>query len=532
MGKKKSVVLIAVITIVIAVLCALVCVPSFTFPWNTIKSWNPTFLQYDFGAELDGGYYTYYYPQGVISDAQHDNELVGLEEAEKTAKQDLADGKISQVEYDEIKEELDDYVAKYTQVAGVNGLYFSTLEEDFVLQENEDGTWSIREDFQSAFEKATELVKERFEKRNFEHHVVSVVNGYALRVELSKAEKSVASEKGQLNYVSQAMGLFGQVGKFTLQTDGADIDALNEEGVTIKDLIKSISTKTQYDYAYLEIKFTDAGKKAIKEFKSSEATSMDIAIGGTAIGLSISKDQLTDKLVAQIPLAEKSDIRYVKTVEVLLDTAMEYGEFTLADGEGTFAFAEAGDIRSFDPVYNENVKYFVFCTLLAIMLGFMVFTCVKTGGFGIANIYTNLSYFVIVALCFAFITRGVLELTLGSILVFLFVLTIINVIHVWQYNAIKKEFANGKTVQSSVKNGYKKTLWATVDIYAVLALGGIALLLAVGGMYAFALQTLICVLAGAFCNLLWGRIVNFAFLSASKNKYKYFRFVREEDDDE
>ena len=81
------------------------------------------------------------------------------------------------------------------------------------------------------------------------------------------------------------------------------------------------------------------------------------------------------------------------------------------------------------------------------------------------------------------------------------------------------------------KDDQKREFWLLL-VATVLALGGIALLLAVGGMYAFALQTLICVLAGAFCNLLWGRIVNFAFLSASKNKYKYFRFVREEDDDE
>lgn len=47
-----------------------------------------------------------------------------------------------------------------------------------------------------------------------------------------------------------------------------------------------------------------------------------------------------------------------------------------------------------------------------------------------------------------------------------------------------------------------------------------------------ALQALICIATGAFCNLLWTRFINCMLLSASKNKYKYFRFVREEDDDE
>ena len=71
-----------------------------------------------------------------------------------------------------------------------------------------------------------------------------------------------------------------------------------------------------------------------------------------------------------------------------------------------------------------------------------------------------------------------------------------------------------------------------MDVYAVLVLGALALLIGGAGVYTLALQALICVITGAFCNLLWGRFINFTFLSASNDKYKYFRFVREDDDDE
>ena len=100
------------------------------------------------------------------------------------------------------------------------------------------------------------------------------------------------------------------------------------------------------------------------------------------------------------------------------------------------------------------------------------------------------------------------------------------------YNAIKAEFNLGKTVESSVKGGYKKTLWGVVDLYAVLLLGALALLIGVAGVNTLALQALIVVITSAFINLLWARGINFTYLSASKNKYKYFRFVREDDDDE
>jgi hypothetical protein len=69
-------------------------------------------------------------------------------------------------------------------------------------------------------------------------------------------------------------------------------------------------------------------------------------------------------------------------------------------------------------------------------------------------------------------------------------------------------------------------------VYAVLLLGALALLIGAAGLHTLALQALICVISAAFINLLWARAINYTFLSASKNKYKYFRFVREDDDDE
>jgi hypothetical protein len=52
------------------------------------------------------------------------------------------------------------------------------------------------------------------------------------------------------------------------------------------------------------------------------------------------------------------------------------------------------------------------------------------------------------------------------------------------YKAIKAEFALGKTVESSIKGAYKKTLWGMVDIYAVLGLGAAALLIGTAGFAA------------------------------------------------
>ena len=79
MGKKKSVVLITLISIVVAILCAITLFPSFEIPFRidgTYKSWNPVVKQFDLSADLGGGYYTYYY-YWIRHNDNGDNAVMG-----------------------------------------------------------------------------------------------------------------------------------------------------------------------------------------------------------------------------------------------------------------------------------------------------------------------------------------------------------------------------------------------------------------------------------------------------------------------
>jgi preprotein translocase subunit SecD len=162
----------------------------------------------------------------------------------------------------------------------------------------------------------------------------------------------------------------------------------------------------------------------------------------------------------------------------------------------------------------------------------IVLPIVKMGKFGGVSAYASLSYLIITGLCFAFITGGTFEFSLGTALIFLVGMVLINAVQYHIYKAIRTEFNAGKTVESSVKGGYKKTMRAVIDTYAVAALAALSLLIGAAGLYTFALQAILCVVTAAFINLLWARFINFTYLSASKNKYKYFHFVREDDEDD
>ena len=492
MGKKKSVVLMVLLTIVIAALCLITAFPAFAVP-GTVKKWNPAVKQYDFGADLSGGYYAYYYPKGVISEAEF-NDLTA--------------------------EDQEDYKL-------VGGLYMSKDEDDNVL----DADGNVTSEFKTAFKAATDEICNRYAKKQYSDFKVSVYNDYVLKVELPAYEMS-KNQNDSSSYVNQVITLFALTDELTIAEGETTVDELKEN--EIDDLIKSVSLDTEYEVVYLSVKFTSLGKDMVKDFvdtasssdsSSTAATALNLKMGDNTV-LSVNTSYITENNNIRYPLANESEIRHAETLEILLNSALK-GGFDVQ-----FADVTTSEIRSFDSVYGDNATLFLYITILVAMVGMAAFAIVKAGRYGVVNLYTMLSYFIVTALCFAFITEGVFEVSLGTAFVFLAGLALTNVLNAYVYSAIKTEFNLGKTVESSVKGGYKKTLLGIVDIYAVLLLGGIALLIGGAGLHTFAAQALICIVTGAFINLLWARVINYIFLSASKDKYKYFRFVREEDDDD
>ena len=513
MGKKKSVVLMTLITIVIVVLSVITAFPVFTLPGtNEVKKWNPAVLQYDLGTDFSGGYYAYYYPQGVITEKEYNSNVAALEGDEKA-----------------------EYVESYKKY-GNTSLYLSTDPDDGIYTEENQDTVTVG--FQTAFAQAVELISERFEERAAKtgsDFRVSVVDDYAVRVQISAVETT--KELSSSEYVSQAFSLFSLTDKLYLLQDGEVVSGLLDEGASIKDFIKSVSVKTQYKVAQIKIVFTSEGKELLAGLKSDSSKTLELAIGKgddkTSL-LSINSQVINTKDEVLYGVRYEEEKLYADTLCVLINSAMEKGGICMNDNETTpFAFnALAGNsIRVYEPAYGDNFVW-VLLGVLAVIVAVAVIAIVKMGGFGIMNLYTTLSYFVITALCFAFISGGVFPVTAGSILVFFVGLALTNVLNAYIYKAIAKEVSLGKTVTSSVKAGYNKTLFGIVDVYAVLLLGAIALLIGAAGMSAIATQAIICVVAGAFCNLVWGRVINLMLLSASKDKYKYFRLVREDDDDE
>ena len=485
MGKKKSIVLMVLLTIVIVVLCAITVVPSFTIP-GTVKIWNPVVKQYDLGADLNGGYYAYYYPTGVISETEYKN----LDDADKA-------------EYQNHK-----------------GLYLNKDADLGII--TEDGT--VSKDFEEKFQKATAEITARYAKKGYSDYRISVVDDYALCIRIPSSEKTEQQTAFQNAYTT--FGLFAETDALEIKKGDALVDERLE--YEVDEIIKEFSVYTKYEVAYVQVKFTDVGKEMIKSYKngSSEDT-LKIMLGEQAIMEIKADEHITTKNVVRYPVAMETEIGYVETMVILLNSVLENGSLDLEFNE-----VSNSEVRSYSALYNKNTLTLIYVALAVIIVALIAFALIKMGGFGVSNVYATVSYLIVTAMCYAFISGGVFEITFGSILAFVIGLVVVNVLNMHVYGAIRHEANLGKTIESSVKGGYKKTIMTVVDVYAVLTLGAVALLIGVAGVNTFALQALICIVTAAFCNLLWTRVINVMLLSASKDKYKYFGLVREDDDDE
>ncbi len=546
MGKRKSTVLMVLLTIIIVVLCAITAFPSFDIP-GTVKIWNPAVGQYDFGADLGGGYYAYYYPTGVISETEYKE----LDAEDQESYVQYKNGEVVELDEGETYEAGGLYINN-DSVYGI----IDDSEDDvkkvsydsnggIALEECAEGN-GIADSFEEEFVGAVEAISARYAQKGLSDYRVAVVDGLALRIQVPASDAT--DETTAFENACTTFGLFAETGAMTVTLTDDEISQLDD--YELNEIIKDFSVYTAQDVAYLRVRFTSVGRETLDEFayeleqaeiaasastsssSSVEDVTWKIMLGDQAIitldAETVEQGVITNQYEIRYPLRNISEIGYVESLVILLNSSLQHAE----GFDFEFEAIPTSSVRTSGSLYGELTQTLLYVAIFAVIVALIAFSVVTMGRFGIVSAYATGSYLIVAGLCFAFITGGVYEVTLGTALVFVLGLVLMNAMHARTYRAIKAEFANGKTAESAMKGGYEKTLMSTVDVYAVLLLGALALLIGAAGLQTLATQAIICIVTGAFCNLLWTRVINYMFFSASKNKYKYFREVREDNDDE
>jgi hypothetical protein len=298
MGKKKSMVLMVIISVILAALTLITVLPSFAFPWNDgLNGWRSVVAEFvDFGSDYKGGHYAYYYPEGIIPESQY--KALSEDEQEDYAK--LGDGGL--------------YVDKNADVADGDG---------------------VSADFNAEFAKFRDAVSERYRQKGYSDYVVTVVDNYAIRVEVPVSDANYA----------ETLALFAETRKLTMKLNGEVVDELSDEDANIRDYIQEFSLRSQFAYRYIHVRLTKAGADLInglEEDSSIVSQSSDTTQDGkTGLwlyfddepALPIYKENVASDYVLKCAYNEADYESALQTRVVLFNSLLNDGDysFTISD---------------------------------------------------------------------------------------------------------------------------------------------------------------------------------------------------------
>lgn len=416
MGKVKSAICLTLITLIIAVLCV-ACTVSFSVP-GTVKEYHSVVSIISKNASYGNGFLAVYYPDGVIS----------AEEYESTVE-----------DYGSDQAGREKYQAKYS--AYNDAIY---LEKESVLTDDEQ---SVKDEFKQSFASAVKALKERFEALGADGARLEICDDYTVRVIMPSSDDRASS----------ALSYFGYTGAFRVAY-GTTSDVVIEENAG--DYVKSVSSRTAQDTSYVVIEFTKAGRELIKQTTAAAAESSStlyFMVGeNTLINLSVSTQIDQDALYISGSYTGAT----AETTSVVLNQAL--------NGTQTDLALTLGTARSYENGFGANTMTFIYIGFGALIVVMALFFLIRYHALGVAHIYAYLAYLISMTLCLAFIpipTFGA-----GALAAFALTSALLCYGNAAAFEAVKKEYAFGKTMTSSVKTGYKKCFWQIFDLHIVIAL--------------------------------------------------------------
>ena len=217
----------------------------------------------------------------------------------------------------------------------------------------------------------------------------------------------------------------------------------------------------------------------------------------------------------------------VQDVAVLLNSAMSGNEISNvyndeAENSGTTVIATTATFGEYAPVY-------LFAALLLIVVAAVVGPFIKYKKLGLVNALSVLIYSLALVTAIMLID---IQVTIAGAFAAVLGLALLLFTNIVSFEAIRKETLTGRTIQASVKLGYKKTITTALDLHILLLIIAIMLtLIGVGEVAAFGFIFLIGVIASYV--LYWfTRFMWFVTSSPARDKFKFCGFAREVEDDE
>ncbi len=512
MSKVKSVIITVLLALAIAV-AAFFAVISFPVA-NNVKRLNSIASNIHLGADLSGYAYTTVYPEGVITAKEY-----GI----------LADN------------------AGYSKVGG---LYYDTAKYEDLAQLKKD----VASDAES--------LNKRFGQKGYSSYSVAVEDGVSIKISVP-TNFSYAAYKGNdgnaktsaVSVADAALSSLTAYGELTLRTTDTSISLKDSNNNPITydstkrgkdkwvdiaktsdgsktyslangdreaDYFKSITSSTVGSVSRITFNFTKEGRTKFKELttraSSSSSQTIYFCVGDRILVSFSCTSVINDKSL----VLQANDINTAENAAITMNSAACGGALKLI-------YQDYEAARTTQAAGGENAALMMFIASVLVLAGLCAFLIVRYKKLG-AVVSAVAVVFALVIVYALFLLN--IQVTFAVILTSLLLLGLFVVGNAVAFAEIKRLTESGRTMQASVKEGYKNVLMTVTDMHIVLVV--VAILLAAVGVGEVAACGLISVIGVVASYVLYWftRFMWYAASSPVKDKFRFAglkRVVYEDD---
>ena len=521
MGKIKSAVITAIVALATLALF-LFGVVSCALPGG-VNRYNSILAGIHLGSELSGDAYAVLLPDGVIS----------AEEYEFTVAEDSGD-------------KAAEYREDYTAAPG-GAYYVKNTVLDGYAEDGSADTAAERTAAFDALEKDVQadasILAKRFADRNLTSYSVGVLDGFAIRVAVptnfsyaSYSGSDTTSRSSDLNVASAAISYLTLGGELTLRNNeygtrdevSAAQQAAGSSTVTRNIISASLNVEDLFESAsYYAMGGSYAVKVNLTEAGAEELSRVSAIIADT--------EQVSDQSI-------KFYVGETSVIQLTCDTQLTESSFYIGVNDAATARNYAsllnsvatGNPLAFEYCYGEviytttaggaNTAMFLAISALIALVVVMAFSvaCYKKLG-----LMFSLMALLFSSLMIAIVYLVGTTLTIAGVFTSFMCLALFAGSNFFSFEQIRKESKAGRTIQASVKLGYKKTLTGILDTHIVLLIISIILALVCTGEAAACGMILLIGTLASYILHWFTRFMWYVTMTPARDKYKFCGFKRE-----